>query len=115
MNYRKIPVDAKDCDVDSIVQYFEAHYYIEYMECHTERNEYYCGITNDVSRNLSRHGVAGYTACVECGSFATSSAVEEKLGGLGFDIGTSNNPAGNGGVEASTIVYMVYKEASFKP
>jgi hypothetical protein len=43
-----------------------------------------------------------------------SSEVEAKLGEIGFDIGNPNNPAGNGGANDSTIVYMAYKEAKFQ-
>ena len=77
--------------------------------------DFYCGITGDISANLSRHGVSGYTMCIECGSFAVAAKVEEHLYHLGFDIGDPNNKAGNGGNQNSTIVYMIEKVQGFKP
>jgi len=100
--------------VEEIVHYFESHYYIAFMERHTKRSDYYCGITNDIGKNLSRHGISGYTACVECESLEVSSKVEAELRNLGFDIGSANNPEGNGGAKDSTVVYMAYKEDGFK-
>ncbi len=78
-------------------------------------SDYYCGITGDIQANLSRHGEAGYTICVECGDFDVAAKVEEHLYHLGFDIGDPNNKAGNGGNQNSTIVYMLEKDKNFKP
>ena len=115
MNTITEPVDFKGKTVEAIIEYFDFCYTTEYLKYFKQRSEFYCGITNNISSNLSRHGIKGYTACVECSSLEVSSQVEAKLRKLGFDIGDPKNPAGNGGVSDSTIVYMAYKEDGFKP
>lgn len=108
------PLDFTNSSIEKIVNYFDMIYLFEYMINKSERKDFYCGITNNIMDNLKRHTIIGYTACVNCSSFDVSSKVEERLGQLGFDIGNPNNPSGNGGVDDSTIVYMVKKEGTFK-
>lgn len=101
--------------IEHIVKYFDTVFLMNFLRnTQLKKSDFYCGITNDIPANLSRHGIEGYTACVQCSSFEVSSQVEAELGELGFDIGNPKNPAGNGGVEDSTIVYMAYKESGFK-
>ena len=114
MNTITTPSDFKGQSVDAIAGYFDTMYKMSNLNYDYTRSDFYCGITNNIDSNLSRHNIEGYTACVECSSFEISSQVEERLGNMGFDIGNPNNPAGNGGADDSTIVYMAYKEAGFK-
>lgn len=114
MNNMTKPVDGTQMSVNAILQYFDGVYRTTTIMHTIPRKDFYCGITNDIQNNLSRHKIAGYTTCVKCSSFEISSEVEAKLGEIGFDIGNPNNPAGNGGVEDSTIVYMAYKEDNFQ-
>lgn len=79
-----------------------------------KRDDFYCGITNSIPDNLNRHSIKGYYFCANCASKDVAGKVEAKLGEMGFDIGDSLNPEGNGGAENSTIVYMAYKGDGFK-
>ncbi len=114
MNDMTTPVDGTNMSVNAILQYFDSVYRTTTIMSPKSRNDFYCGITNDIQANLSCHKIAGYTTCVKCASFEISSEVEAKLGEIGFDIGTLNNPDRNGGADDSTIVYMAYKEAEFQ-
>lgn len=108
------PACYKKESVDDIVEYFK-NAYLNAVKLNDDpsKEQYYCGITCDVKQNLKRHKVNGYTACVECDSFETSSAVEYKLGEMGFDAGNSDN-VGNGGNVNSKIVYMIKKDSEFQ-
>lgn len=107
------PLDKTSFDEKDIVVFFIQQFLINHK--HGQMSyDYYCGITNDIESNLSRHGVSGYTACVACGSFEIAAKVEEHLYHLGFDIGNPKNKAGNGGSDDSTIVYMIEKDDDFK-
>lgn len=114
MNSMTEPVDATQMTIEVILQYFDGVYRTATIMEPKSRKDFYCGITNDIAGNLARHHIDGYTLCVRCASFAISSEVEARLGTIGFDIGNANNPAGNGGVDDSTIVYMAYKEPEFQ-
>lgn len=114
MNDMTRPVDGTQMSVNAILQYFDSVYRTTTIMAPKSRNDFYCGITNDIQNNLSRHKIDGYTTCVRCASFEVSSEVEAKLGEIGFDIGNPNNSAGNGGSNDSTIVYMAYKEEKFQ-
>lgn len=96
--------------VEEIVEFFK----IIFLKNGEKAHDYYCGITNNIENNLQRHHIEEYDACVDCGTYEKSSQVEKELGEFGFDIGSPNNPAGNGGAEDSTIVYMVRKIEQFK-
>ncbi len=109
------PIDMAGYDVDTIA----SHFYNLFSLCllqkpDLKRDDFYCGITNSIPNNLSRHEIDGYFMCVNCASQEDAGKVESKLGEMGFDIGNPNNSEGNGGVEDSTIVYMAYKETGFK-
>lgn len=106
------PTDKTETPIDEIVEYFEMMHKSQY-NYGDSRQDYYCGITNNIKSNLLRHNIDGYDACVECGTYEKASQVEKELGEYGFDIGSPNNPAGNGGAEDSTIVYMVRKRGQF--
>lgn len=114
MNNMTKPVDGTKMTVKAIVEYFDAVYSTTTIMDFKPRKDFYCGITNNIENNLRRHDIDGYTTCVECASFDVSSEVEAKLGEQGFDIGNANNPAGNGGANDSTIVYMAFKETGFQ-
>lgn len=116
MNIKTAPLDGTNLCVDSIVNIFVTNYNNDNFVCHSGHakcSDYYCGITNDIKSNLSRHGIKGYVFCINCNSFEVSSQVEKKLGEKGFDIGNPNNKAGNGGADDSTVVYMAYKDSDF--
>ena len=118
MNTITKPFDGTGQTVNSIVSLIITHYNNDnqaYHGGHARREDYYCGITNDIPSNLSRHGIEGYVFCIECASYAVSSKAEEMLDVEGFDIGDPPNRAGNGGVEDSVIVYMAFKDNNFRP
>lgn len=104
----KEPLDFRNCSPESICNYF-----LTLVDIGTSPKDYYCGITNNVGKNLQRHGVKEYLTCVRCASFKISAEVEKLLGEKEFDIGNPNNDAGNGGVKNSTIVYMIKKGNGF--
>lgn len=108
------PTDFTNKNVDAIVEFFKFEY-LNAVDFDDDPNkgQFYCGITGDITANLQRHNVNGYTACALCDSFETAGEVECRLGELGFDIGHSNY-IGNGGDENSKIVYMIKKTESFK-
>lgn len=90
MNTITKPFDGTGQTVNSIVSLIITHYNNDnqaYHGGHARREDYYCGITNDIPSNLSRHGIEGYVFCIECASYAVSSKAEEMLDVEGFDIG----------------------------
>ena len=86
--------------------------YRNHHETNENRDNYYCGITNDVAQNRSRHGVP-HQICVKCKDAETAAEVESKLGDMGFDIGDPRYE-GNGGADDSDFVYMCHKTSDFK-
>lgn len=109
------PVDMTFFSVDVIANHFYNLFNINLLqEPDLRRDDFYCGITNNIPNNLSRHSIKGYFFCAYCASKDIAGQVEAKLGEMGFDIGEALNPAGNGGADDSTIVYMAYKEPGFK-
>ena len=68
--------------------------------------DYYCGITNDIQANKSRHKVDDYVVVCQCPNASIASEVERLLGQDGFDVGER---AGNGGADDSVYVYMYKK------
>lgn len=84
-------------------------------ETDDSRFGYYVGITNNIEENYSRHKndeFRGkdfkYVAIFECDSAEIAAAVEFEMKKKGFDVGNTN-VLGNGGVDDSTIVYMLKK------
>ena len=78
-----------------------------------DRNNLYCGITNDLDRRMEEHRnndfeIAGekVLACV-CRDAATAKEVESLMGNNNYDIG--GNP-GAGGSNDSSIVYLLKKK-----
>lgn len=115
MNTKKDPTDLSNESVGVIVKYFDTVFNMQlYRNTFLKRSDFYCGITNNIESNLSRHKIEGYTACADCASLDVAGKVEAKLGEMGFDIGDPLNLEGNGGAEDSTIVYMAYKGGGFK-
>lgn len=107
------PTDFTNGSVEDIIKFFNFQYLSAVdLDDDPSKDQFYCGITGDISANLQRHNVKGYTACALCDSFETASEVECRLGEMGFDIGHPNYE-GNGGDENSKIVYMIKKTESF--
>ena len=105
----RTPKDFIDRSVEKILIFFEYQYQISVeLDDDPDKKQYYCGITNDISQNLSRHGIDGYLACCQCASFDVAKKVEEELGKEGFNIGNVDY-GGNGGTEDSVFVYMFKK------
>ena len=70
--------------------------------------DYYCGITNDIQANKSRHKVDDYVVVCKCPNASIAAEVETLLGDRdGFDIGKRGE--GNGGTDDSVYVYMYKK------
>ena len=115
INTETEPVDMTGSSVDGIVAYFFNRFNLScFFNPKYAKSDFYCGITNSIQDNFSRHGINGYFACVNCASKEIAGKVEATLGEMGFDIGHPKNPVGNGGADDSTIVYIVYKESGFK-
>ena len=76
------------------------------------RNNYYCGITNDLKRRFEEHHLTlDHLVCFyNCPTVEIAKKVEQLLENKGFDLG---HKVANGGTEDSTIVYLVYKVAGF--
>jgi hypothetical protein len=79
------------------------------------KSRFYCGITNDIDANYSRHKndeFSGkdfeYVSIYMCASAANAASVESILQEDGFDCGNSATP-GNGGTDDSIYVYMFKK------
>lgn len=108
------PVDMSGMSEREILMHMISAFLMHYKTGQMS-SDYYCGITGDILANLSRHEVAGYTMCIECGAFDIAAKIEEHLYHLGFDIGNPNNKAGNGGNQNSTIVYMIEKDTNYNP
>lgn len=77
--------------------------------------EFYCGITNDMDANYSRHKNAEfegedfeYVSIYQCEDAETAAKVEEIMRQKHFDCG-STTTFGNGGAEDSVFVYMFKK------
>lgn len=108
------PDDFSNKSIEEILIIFKNQYLISAkLNEDPNRGQYYCGITNEISQNLSRHKIDGYLICGRCASFDIAQKVEEELGAAGFDIGEVCH-GGNGGSEDSVYVYMVKKEDGFK-
>ena len=112
-NAMTMPVDMSGQSEREILMQMISAFLMHYKSGQMS-GDYYCGITGDISQNLSRHGEVGYTMCIECGNFDVAAKIEEQLYHLGFDIGDPKNKAGNGGNQNSTIVYMIEKDQNFK-
>lgn len=71
-------------------------------------SDYYCGITNDIQANKTRHNVDDYVVVCKCPNASIAAEVETLLGDRdGFDIGKRGE--GNGGTDDSVYVYMYKK------
>lgn len=74
-------------------------------------SDYYCGVTNDVIKNLARHNIDCYFSASRCDTAEIAAEVEERLGEMGFDIGGVEH-GGNGAAEDSVYVYMYRKTST---
>ncbi len=75
------------------------------------REEFYCGITNDLERRKGEHNVASFVCTHKCHSFGVAQEVEQELHELGYDTGEQ---LGNG-AEDSVYVYMYKMRPNTKP
>ena len=88
-------------DLGKALETFNAAYTGQHKANDTKQ-DFYCGITNDLEKRKSTHKVEKYAATIECDSFETSTAIEEALHDDGFDTGDQR---GNGD-DDSVFVYM---------
>ena len=110
--------DATSYSIDLIVELVNNQYlsYFNFNEYKT-KNDYYCGITNNLDKRMDEHRrndfeiVEDRVFAWNCENADVAAEVEKRLGELGFDIGDTKT-LGNGGVENSTIVYLLEKGKS---
>lgn len=92
-----------------IAELMNDSYLYEYCRNKNEsKNDYYCGVTNDIENNLARHDIDSYLVGYECDTAEIAAQAEELLGKMGFDIGQVGH-GGNGAAEDSVYVYMYRK------
>lgn len=94
---------------DEIANIFWQRYlsiYYAHPNENLQRNDFYCGITDDLDRRAEEHNLEQFDCCAKCASFAISSEVERKLDKKGFDCGKH---LGNG-QNNSVYVYMYKKQ-----
>ena len=79
------------------------------------KSEFYCGITNDMDANYSRHKNAEfkgkefeYVSIYQCDNAETAAQVENLMRLKHFDCGDTTT-FGNGGADDSVFVYMFKK------
>jgi predicted GIY-YIG superfamily endonuclease len=107
--------DATSYSIDQIVELVINKYlsYFNFNEGKT-KDDYYCGITNNLDKRMDEHRrndfeiVEDKVFAWNCKNVDVAAEVEKRLGKLGFDIGDTKT-LGNGGVENSTIVYLLEK------
>ena len=104
-------IEGSELSNNQICELFDSTYRIT-REPNETRNDYYCGITNNIAQNQSRHGVP-HLICVKCKDAETSAGIETMLQNMGFNIGEPRYK-GNGGVDDSIFVYMCHKTEGFK-
>lgn len=104
-------VDGTKLSNEQILELFD-NIYRSHQETNETREDYYCGITNNISQNKSRHGVS-HLLCVKCKDADTAAEVETMLGDMDFDIGDPQYE-GNGSADDTDFVYMCHKTSDFK-
>ena len=106
---------GKGMSAEVIVGFMYIHYLFEkYSDASLQPNNFYCGITNDVEKNLARHNIDCYLVAYKCDSRVIASKIEEILKRkYYFDIGDVDY-GGNGGVDDSVFVYMYRKTSQTK-
>lgn len=110
-NYKVI--DATSFSIAQIVKLVNE----QYLSCFNKgetKHDYYCGITNNLDKRMEEHRCEDFEIVEDrvfawnCENVDVAAEVEKRLGKLGFDIGDTKT-LGNGGVENSTIVYLLEK------
>ena len=107
--------DATSFSIDQIVGFVNN----QYLSCFNinkdkTKDDYYCGITNNLDKRMEEHRCEDFEIVEDrvfawnCENVDVAAKVEKRLGELGFDIGDTKT-LGNGGVENSTIVYLLEK------
>ena len=104
-------VEGAELSNGQICELFDHTYKVNQKPNETREN-YYCGITNNIAHNKSRHGVS-HLICVKCKDADTAAGVETMLRDMGFNIGEPRYE-GNGGADDSIFVYMCHKTEDFK-
>lgn len=108
--------DATSYSIDLIIELVND----QYLSCFNKgetKHDYYCGITNNLDKRMDEHRrndfeiVEDRVFAWNCKNVDVAAEVEKRLGKLGFDIGDTKT-LGNGGVENSTIVYLLEKGKS---
>ena len=105
--------DATSYSIDLIIELVND----QYLSCFNEgetKHDYYCGITNNLDKRMDEHRRNDFEIDEDkvfawnCKNVEVAAEVEIRLGKQGFDIGDTKT-LGNGGVENSTIVYLLEK------
>lgn len=102
------PIDVTEMSNEAICEMAKEQFRADGRS--TGPKDYYCGITNNIEENRTRHRVP-HLVVYQCKDADTAAEVEEMLGGF-FDIGDSRY-RGNGGNPNSIYVYLCYKSADF--
>ena len=110
--------DATSYSIDLIVKLVNEQY-LSYFNINKgeTKHDYYCGITNNLDKRMEEHRCEDFEIVEDrvfawnCENVDVAAEVEKRLGDLGFDIGDTKT-LGNGGVENSTIVYLLKKGKS---
>lgn len=115
--YGHINTDGTGLKPEIIAKYMNydhVRYCVEMREILGKRN-FYCGITNDMDANYSRHKndeFGGedfeYVSVYKCASAEDAASVEPILQQEGYDCGNATT-MGNGGTDDSISVYMFRK------
>lgn len=112
-NYKVI--DATSFSIDQFVKLVNEQY-LSYFNFNKDKtkHDYYCGITNNLDKRMEEHRCNDFEIVDDrvfawnCENVDVAAEVEKRLDKLGFDIGNTKT-LGNGGVENSTIVYLLAK------
>ena len=115
-NYKVI--DATSFSIAQIVKLVNEQY-LSYFNINKgeTKHDYYCGITNNLDKRMEEHRCEDFEIVDDrvlawnCENVDVAAEVENRLGKLGFDTGDTKT-LGNGGVENSTIVYLLKKGKS---
>ena len=110
--------EATSFSIDLIVELVN-NQYLSYFNINKDKtkDDYYCGITNNLDKRMEEHRCEDFEIVEDrvfawnCENADVAAEVEKRLGELGFDIGDTKT-LGNGGVENSTIVYLLEKGKS---
>lgn len=91
--------------INETIQRFDEIFLLNGGNTTNSRNDFYCGITDDIERRQKEHCILKFLTYTTCDSFETAKTLERKLHELGYDTGKQ---LGNGN-ENSIFVY-IYKK-----